>query len=103
MRGSRQQFVFVTKRVLGVRAPRGSRLGDQRLRCLRLGRTNCFRSLICDGMNTDGGYVLAPRVSADFADNLLHFYRYQRLVHASSLFSRHRRSTASGDVVASAS
>ena len=63
----------------------------------------CFRSLICAGMNTDGGYVLAPRVSADFADNLLHFYRYQRLVHASSLFSRHRRSTASGDVVASAS
>ena len=39
------------------RSPRGLRLGDQRLRCLRLGRTNCFRSLICDGMNTDGGYV----------------------------------------------
>jgi hypothetical protein len=41
----------------------------------------------------------------DFSQgNLLQFfYRYQRLVHTGSPFSRHRRSTASGHVVACAS
>src|ERR1700688_3441404 len=36
-------------------------------------------------------------------DLLQFFYRYQRLVHTGSRFSRHRRSTASGHVVACAS
>ena len=71
-----QQIVFVTK------------LADQLL----------FDHLICDGINADGGYVLASRVSVDFpeSDLLQFFYRYQRLVHTGSSFSRHRRSTASG-------
>jgi hypothetical protein len=37
------------------------------------------------------------------SDLLPFFYRYQRLVNAGSPFSRHRRSTASGHVVACAS
>jgi hypothetical protein len=41
MRGStRQQIVFVTKLVLGANRSAALRLGDQRLRCLRLGQTN---------------------------------------------------------------
>jgi hypothetical protein len=71
-----QQIVFVTK------------LADKLL----------FDHLICDGINADGGYVLASRVSVDFpeSDLLQFFYRYQRLVHTGSSFSLHRRSTASG-------
>src|SRR6267378_5746472 len=78
-----QQIVFVTK------------LADQLL----------FDHLICDGINADGGYVLASRVSVDFpeSDLLQFFYRYQRLVHTGSSFSRHRRSTASNHVVGCAS
>jgi hypothetical protein len=68
-------------------------------------RKGTFDHLICDGINVGGGYVLASRVSVDFpeSDLLQLFYRYQRLVHTGSSFSRHRRSTASGHVVACAS
>src|SRR5258708_37552566 len=64
-----------------------------------------FDHLIGDGINTDGGYALASRVSVDlFEGDLLQlFCRYQHLVHTGSPFSRHRRSTASGNVVACAS
>jgi hypothetical protein len=60
-----------------------------------LDRPIAFDHLICDGINTDGGYVLASRVSVDFPES--------DLVHTGSSFSRHRRSTASGDVAACAS
>jgi hypothetical protein len=34
-----------------------------------------FGHLICDGINTDGGYVLASRVSVDFSEgDLLQFF-----------------------------
>src|SRR5712664_483637 len=52
--------------------------------------------LICDGINADGGYILASRCGFPESDLLQFFYRYQRLVHTGSSFSRHRRSTASG-------
>jgi hypothetical protein len=53
-----------------------------------------FGHLICDGINTDGGYVLASRLSVDFSEgDLLQFFdRYQCLVRTGSPFSRHRRS-----------
>ena len=48
----------------------------------KLVQTNCFRPP-SSGINADGGYVLASRVSVDFpeSDLLQFFYRYQRLVH----------------------
>ena len=53
--------------------------------------------LICDGINADGGYyILASRCGFPESDLLQFFYRYQRLVHTGSSFSRHRRSTAGG-------
>jgi hypothetical protein len=80
------------------KSQRGLWLGVNAFAAYDLDRPIAFDHLICDGINADGGYVLASRVSVDFpeSDLLQFFYRYQRLVHTGSSFSRHRRSTASG-------
>jgi hypothetical protein len=87
------------------KSQRGLWLGVNAFAAYDLDRPIAFDHLICDGINADGGYVLASRVSVDFpeSDLLQFFYQYQRLVHTGSSFSRHRRSTASGHVVACAS
>jgi hypothetical protein len=102
MRSSaRQQLVFVTKLVLKG-TQRGLWLGDQAPSLLTAWTDQVsFGHLICDGY-TDGGYVIASRVSVDFSDgNLLQLFENQRLAHTGSPFSRHRRS--SGHVVTCAS
>jgi hypothetical protein len=45
--------------------------------------------LICDGINADGGYVLASRVSVGFpeSDLLQFFYRYQRCSYGFFVFT----------------
>jgi hypothetical protein len=66
-------------------APRPLRkpLGVNAFAAYDLDRPIAFDHLICDGINADGGYVLASRVSMDFPESdLLQFcYRYPRLVH----------------------
>ena len=100
-----QQIVFVRKLVLSVNRSAACGLGINAFAAYDLDRPIAFNHVICDGINADGGYVLASRVSVDFpeSDLLQFFYRYQRLVHTGSSFSRHRRSTASSPVVACAS
>ncbi len=74
-----QQIVFVTKLLLSVNLSAVCGLGSTPSG----DRPIAFDHLICDGINADGGYVLASRVSVDFpeSDLLQFFYRYQRLVH----------------------
>jgi hypothetical protein len=97
-----QQIVFACAE---RKSQRGLWLWVNAFAAYDLDRSIAFDHLICDGINADGGYVLASRVSVDFSESdlLQFFYRYQRLVHTGSSFSRHRRSTASGHgVLASA-
>src|SRR3981081_1743301 len=91
-----QQIVFV-RTCAERKSQRGLWLGVNAFAAYDLDRPIAFNHVICDGINADGGYVLASRVSVDFleSDLLQFFYRYQRLVHTGSSFSRHRRSTAS--------
>ena len=100
-----QQIVFVTKLVLSVNRSAACGLGSTPSLLTTWTDQFAFDHLICDGINADGGYVLASRVSVDFpeSDFLQFFCRYQRLVHTGSSFSCHRRVTASGHVVACAS
>ena len=93
-----QQIVFARRLVLSVNRSAVCGLGSTPSPLTTWTDQFAFGHLICDGINADGGYVLASRVSVDFPEsNLLQFfYRYQRLVHTGSSFSRHRRSTASG-------
>jgi hypothetical protein len=67
---------------------RGLWLGDQMPSLLTTWTDQVyFGHLICDGIDTDGGYVLPSRVSVDFSDgNLLQLSEYQRLVHTGSRF-----------------
>jgi hypothetical protein len=53
-------------------------LGVNAFAAYDLDRPIAFDHLICDGINADGGYVLASRVSADFSESdlLQFFYRY---------------------------
>ncbi len=90
-----QQIVFACAE---RKSQRGLWLGVNAFAAYDLDRPIAFDHLICDGINADGGYVLASRVSVDFSESDLiqSFYRYRRIVHTGSSFSRHRRSTASG-------
>ena len=78
------------------KSQRGLWLGVNAFAAYDLDRPIAFDHLICDGINADGGYVLASGVSVDFpeSDLLQFFHRYQHHVHTG--FSRHRRSTAGG-------
>ena len=90
MRGStRQQIVFVTKLVLEVNRSAACGLGINAFAAYDFDRPSFFRHLICDGINTDGGYVLASRVSVGFpeSDLLQFFYRYQRCSYGFFVFT----------------
>src|ERR1700680_679179 len=68
------------------KSQRGLWLGVNAFAACDLDRPIAFDHLICDGINADGGYALAFRVSVDFPESglLQSFHRYQRLVHTGS-------------------
>ena len=101
MRGSTRQQIR-DEACAWRKSQRGLWLGVNAFAAYDLERPIAF-GLICDGINADGGYILASRCGFPESDLLQFFYRYQRLVHTGSPFSRHRRSTASSHVVACAS
>jgi len=69
-----QQIVFVTKLVLGLNRSAVCALGSTPSPLTTWTDQLSFGHLICDGINADGGYTLASRVSADFPESdLLQF------------------------------
>jgi hypothetical protein len=83
-----QQIVFVTKLGLGINGSAVCDLGINAFAADDLDRPFAFGQLICDGINTDGGHVLAFRVSVDFSESdLLQFFviAAQQLVATPSL------------------
>ena len=63
-----QQIVFV-RTCAERKSQRGLWLGVNAFAAYDLDRPIAFDHLICDGINADGGYVLASRVSVDFPES----------------------------------